>query len=81
MLRRINLLRSIPVAVALAIFSLNPAYAQTAPVVKAQIIRDFARISFEWPREVRIKAGTTGKSLQVTFEQPATVNAATGLGE
>lgn len=52
------------------------AYAQTAPVVKASKIRDFGRISFEWPRETRLKAGSNGKQLQIVFEQSAKVDSA-----
>lgn len=56
--------------------TLPGAYAQTAPVVKASKIRDFGRISFEWPREVRLKAGTNGNQLRITFEQSAKVDPA-----
>lgn len=54
----------------------TPAIAAISPVVKARVIRDFGRISFEWPEEVRLKTSTQGKQLRITFEQAADINAA-----
>ncbi len=64
---------------AVASLTCTGAYAQTAPVVKAAKIRDFGRVSFEWAKEVRLKASSNGKQLRVTFEQPAKINSATIL--
>lgn len=65
-------------AAAAAAFLLTQAaaFAQTSPVVKVAKIRDFARISFEWPREVRLQAGTTGNELKIQFEQPSQIDPA-----
>ncbi len=52
------------------------AFAQITPVVQAQIIRDFARISFQWPQEVKLRTGMRGNELQITFEQPAIIDVA-----
>lgn len=74
MLVKTRVLGSFAGAIAALVFSC--AFAATAPVVKAQKIRDFARISFEWPKETRLSAGTQGNQLRVTFEQAADVNPA-----
>lgn len=71
-----NLIIGILSALAIMSLPLSIAYAQTAPVVKASKIRDFGRISFEWPRETRLKAGSNGKQLQIVFEQSAKVDSA-----
>jgi hypothetical protein len=52
------------------------ALAKLAPVTKAQVIRDFGRVSFEWPKETRIQAATKGNQVQIRFEQPASVDSA-----
>ncbi len=74
MLRKIRVLGGFTAL--MAVLALSYAQAATAPVVKAQKIRDFARISFEWPKETRLSAGTQGNQLRVTFEQAADINPA-----
>ena len=72
-----NVSSAIYVALALVCLLLAyPVSAAISPVVKARVIRDFGRISFEWPQEVRLKANTQGSQLRITFEQAADINAA-----
>ncbi len=41
----------------------------------ARVIRDYARITFEWPRPVYLTATTQGSTLLIEFERPVTTNA------
>ena len=79
MLIKTKFLCGLAVAGALVALPLSYSYAATAPVVKAQKIRDFARISFEWPKETLLSAGTQGNQIRLTFEQAADVNPASIL--
>lgn len=76
MLIKTKFLCGLAMAGALVALPLSYSYAAATPVVKAQKIRDFARISFEWPKETRLSAGTQGNQIRMTFEQPADVNPA-----
>ena len=41
------------------------------PVARGNIIRDYARVTFEWPRPVDFTASTKGNSVSITFDQKA----------
>ena len=66
--RRATLLGSV-MALALVLPSLQQALA--APVVSGQSIRDFNRVTFEWPQSTRIESRMEGNKLIVTFDRRA----------
>lgn len=41
------------------------------PAVHGEIIRDFARITFEWPRTAHMEANAQGRTLTITFDRRA----------
>lgn len=41
------------------------------PEVRTQIIRDYARITFEWPKDTALKASTKGNQLILRFDRQA----------
>jgi tetratricopeptide (TPR) repeat protein len=45
--------------------------ASGVPLVSGSVIRDFARISFNWPQDTRIRAKVEGNRLFVNFDRPA----------
>ncbi len=50
-----------------------PVYAEKSgvPVVSGQVIRDFARITFEWPAPTYLNASADGNVLTVSFDRKA----------
>lgn len=52
----------------LAAHAADPA---SLPVIQGELIRNTARITFEWPRPVKFSAEARGKKLTVTFEHKA----------
>ncbi len=55
--------------------SLLPALALSAsgstPVVRGEVIRDFARVTFEWPRTVYLTTKTEGNTVTLNFDRRA----------
>lgn len=51
--------------------SFPSAQAASVPVANGSVVRDYARITFEWPRTVYFKAAANGKNLTVTFDHKA----------
>jgi hypothetical protein len=49
------------------------------PVTTGAILRDRARLTFEWPQETKITASVHGNSLQVTFNRKANPDAVPAL--
>ena len=43
------------------------------PIIQSRMVRDFARLSFQWPNEVRFRAESSGNSIRLVFEQPVAV--------
>lgn len=41
------------------------------PVVRGEVIRDFARVTFEWPQSTYVDARMQGKTLILTFDRQA----------
>jgi len=62
---------SLTLLVSVGVFA--PAWSKTGsvPSVHGSIIRDYARITFEWPRTVYFTAKTQGNNLIVSFDQKA----------
>ncbi|MCE2927512.1 MAG: hypothetical protein LW823_07725 [Rickettsiales bacterium] len=51
------------------------------PNVKGAVIRDYARITFEWPQTVFFRASASGKELTIRFDRKANPNMATLLSQ
>lgn len=44
---------------------------ESVPVVRGEVVRNFARVTFEWPTEVYINASAKGNTLVLTFDRRA----------
>ncbi len=51
-----------------------------APLVRGQRIRDFARISFEWPEKTEFSTQNNGKQVQIRFNRKASPDLSSMLG-
>lgn len=61
---------SLTVAAALSLHGVC-AWAQSTPMVHGSIIRDYARVTFEWPNPVFLNAKASGKTVTITFDHEA----------
>lgn len=70
-----NLVR-IAVLIALVLGTGSHAYARTQnmPVVRGQQMRDFVRLTFEWPQPTLFTAKTSGNNVILTFDRKANPN-------
>lgn len=48
--------------------------AAIAPTISTSKVRDFTRVSFNWPKKVRFKVKQTGNSVTLTFNESATID-------
>ncbi len=65
-----GLLRLTPFMVLIVLLFYNTAHA--APVVNGQYMRDYARITFEWPQQTHFSYRNEGRRLTLEFDHPAT---------
>jgi tetratricopeptide (TPR) repeat protein len=61
-----------------ALYLIMPQFAwsetKAVPVASGAIVRDVARLTFEWPKETRLNASVQGNRLTVTFDRKADPN-------
>lgn len=57
-----------------AVWQADSAYAALSPTVTTAQIRDFTRITFNWPQKVRFKVDEAGPGVTLTFNQPADID-------
>ncbi|MDX2113305.1 MAG: hypothetical protein SFW63_06200 [Alphaproteobacteria bacterium] len=55
----------------MALPTASPAESAAVPAVKGAVIRDYARLTFEWPQTVFFTATTQGKQLILRFDRKA----------
>ncbi len=78
-----SLFRAVLVAILVVGFAPADVYSKNTPIpsVHGSVIRDYARITFEWPRTVFFTAKTKGKSLTLKFDHKASPDTAKLLSQ
>lgn len=70
---RITVWKGCGLAVLAAALWMAQAYARegAVPLARGEVIRDYARITFEWPETVYFTADADGRTLSITFDRAA----------
>lgn len=69
---RYSVALALAVCLMVSLLCLAPAQAQNAtPSVRGQVVGNFARITFDWPSQVKFSTRAGGNSVTVTFSEPS----------
>lgn len=72
-MRKVSLIALLSVSISAWLAAL-PALAALAPEISTRQIRDFTRLTFNWPEKVRFKVETLPQGVTLTFNQPAEID-------